>query len=130
VSAEAVTLLQGLYAQFARGDFGALAALTDEFELITAPEMPDAGTYRGAAARRWLETWVDSFDNLTFEADEFIDAGDRVLVGFRQKGTPRGGNATVELPTWAVYTMGESLGVMRNQLFMNRDPAAAAGLAG
>jgi hypothetical protein len=54
-----------LFEQFSRGDFSVVADLPDEFELVLAPEMPDAGSYRGAAARDWLAGWVDSFDRLT-----------------------------------------------------------------
>ena len=80
-----------LFEQFSRGDFKVVAELPDEFELVLAPEMPDAGTYRGAAARDWLARWVDSFDRLTQEPVEIIDAGeDRVLAEFIQRGWTAG----------------------------------------
>ena len=47
MSREVVDALRASFDQFARGDFSAYAQLPDEFELVTAPEMPDAGTYRG-----------------------------------------------------------------------------------
>src|SRR5215207_7435750 len=77
MSQEHVDALRSAYKQFARGDFSAYSELPDDFELVLAPEMPDAGSYRGDAARRWLSSWVGSFDRLTVEAVEFIDAGDR-----------------------------------------------------
>ena len=42
------------YARMACGDFRGLASLSDDFELVVSPEVPDAGTYRGEAARLWL----------------------------------------------------------------------------
>ena len=53
MSEENVEIVRAAFEQFSRGDFSAYANLLDEFELVLAPEMPDAGTYRGAAARQW-----------------------------------------------------------------------------
>ena len=51
-------VVRAAFEPFARGDFSAVAELPDEFELVLAPEMPDAGTYRGEEARRWIVAWV------------------------------------------------------------------------
>src|SRR5215203_1959857 len=95
MSQEHVDALRSLYKQLARGDFSAYSELPDDFELVLAPEMPDAGSYRGDAARRWLRAWVESFDRLTVEAVEFIDAGDRdagdqVMIGAASARLARG----------------------------------------
>jgi len=63
--------------------------------------MPDAGSYRGDAARRWLRSWVESFDWLTVEAVEFIDAGDQdvgdqVMIDLLQRGWLAGSDDAVE----------------------------------
>jgi hypothetical protein len=76
MSQEAVELSRAAFERFSHGEFSAYADLPDEFELVLAPEMPDAGTYRGAAARDWATAWVNSFDCLTQEPVEFIEAGD------------------------------------------------------
>jgi hypothetical protein len=57
MSQEAIDALRAVYEQFALGDFSVYADLPDDYVLVTAPEMPDAGRYRGAAARRWLQAW-------------------------------------------------------------------------
>ena len=129
MSQENVEALRGNFDRFARGDFAELAHLTDDFELVTSPEMPDAGTYRGEAARDWLNAWVESFDGLTLGATEFIDAGDKVVVEFLQRGTPRGGSTPVELRTWSVNTRREGV-LARIELFQSRGEALeAAGLS-
>ena len=129
MSQEAVDALRANFDQFARGDFSAYVQLPDEFELVTAPEMPDAGTYRGEAGRRWLAAWVESFDRLTLEATEFIDAGDRVFIELIQRGAPRDGGIPMELRTWSVTTVRDGI-VARIELFLARSPAlAAAGIA-
>ena len=125
-----VDALRSAYDDFRRGEFGQLADLPDDFEVVAAPQMPDAGTYRGEAARSWLSSWVASFDALALELVEITDAGDRAVVEFVQKGTPRGGSAEVELPTWAVHTFKNDLVPTRLELFMARDDAfEAAGLS-
>jgi ketosteroid isomerase-like protein len=126
MSQAVVDALQSAYEQFARGEFGLMKTLPDDVEVATAPEMPDAGTYRGEAARSWLNSWVESFDALALELVEIIDVGNRVVVEFVQKGTPRGGSTQVELPTWVVYTVRDDLSVSRLELFMNRAGALEA----
>jgi ketosteroid isomerase-like protein len=130
MSAEAMEAVREAFEAFARGDFSAVAELPDEFELVLAPEMPDAGTYRGEEARRWIVAWVDSFERLTQELVKLIDVSeDRVLAEFIQRGWAAGSDVPVELPTWSLSTLREG-NFVRNELFTNRDEALeAAGLA-
>ena len=128
MSQEDVEIVREAFEHFSRGDFSGIAELSDDFEVVTAREMPDAGTYRGREAREWLSEWVDSFDSLTLTPVEILDAGEDVMVGFAQRGTPRGGSTPVELRTWAIWTFREGLPT-RYQLFQSRDEALeAAGL--
>jgi ketosteroid isomerase-like protein len=130
MSQEAIDLSRAAFEQFTRGDFTALADLPDEFELVLAPEMPDAGTYRGAAARDWITGWVNSFDRLTQEPVEFIDAGDdQVLIEFIQRGWTAGSDVPLETRTWSLSTV-KNGDFMRTELFQNRsDALEAAGLS-
>ena len=130
MSAEAMEAVREAFEAFARGDFSAVAELPDEFELVLAPEMPDAGTYRGEEARRWIVAWVDSFERLTQELVKLIDVGeDRVLAEFIQRGWAAGSDVPVELPTWSLSTLREG-NFVRNELFTNRAQAIeAAGLS-
>ena len=91
--------------------------------------MPDAGTYRGGAAREWIAAWVSSFDRLTQEAVEYIDpGGDQVLIEFIQRGWTAGSDVPVETRTWALWTV-KGGNLIRTQLFQNRsDALEAAGL--
>jgi len=128
MSQEHIDALRSVYKQFARGDFSAYSELPDDFELVLAPEMPDAGSYRGDAARRWLRSWVESFDRLTVEAVEFTDAGDQVMIELLQRGWLAGSEDAVELSTWAVSTARDGAAV-RSELFLSRAEALeAAGL--
>ena len=129
MSQENVEAVRANFERFARGDFSASADLPPDYEIVTAPEMPDAGTYRGEAARTWFNGWVESFDSLTFELVEILDAGDRVMVEFVQRGRPRGGSTPVEVRTWWVTAWREGI-PRRAELFLSRRQALeAAGLS-
>ena len=129
MSLEAIDVVRAAFEPFARGDFSAFAALPEEFELVLAPEMPDAGTYRGEEARRWLAAWVGSFDRLTQELVDLTEAGNgRLLAEFVQRGWTAGSDVPLELPSWSLTTFREG-SLVRMELFMNRDAAVeAAGL--
>jgi ketosteroid isomerase-like protein len=128
MSKENVEIVRGFYEQFARGDFRAFAVLPDDFVFVTSPELPDAGTYRGEAAISFMKAWVEAFDDLTIEATEVVDAGDKVVVALFQRGRPRGSNTVVEGRWWQVATLrgGE---IARSETFPERAQALeAAGL--
>ena len=129
MSQENVEALRTAYEQFARGDFGAWTYLRDDCEFVTHPEMPDAGTYRGDAARRWLQAWVDSFERLTVEGTEFIDAGDKVVVAILQRGVPRGSQTPVEGRWWQVLTIRDEALVRIETLSTRAEALEAAGLS-
>jgi ketosteroid isomerase-like protein len=105
-----------------------LADLADEFEWVSSPELPDAGTYRGEAAKRWIAAWVESFEGFTAEATEIIDAGDKVFVEIFQRGGVAGSQTVVEGHWWIVVTVREGVAV-RSEAFVERAQALeAAGL--
>ncbi len=129
MSQENMEIVRTAFEQFACGDFSAWADFPDDFEFVTSPELPDAGTYRGEAALRWLTAWVESFEELTVEATEISDAGDKVVVAILQRGRPRESETVVEGRWWQVVTLrgGE---VARIESFPERAQALeAAGLS-
>ena len=130
MSQENVEIVSEVFEPFARGDFGWFAELADDFEFVTSPELPDAGTYRGAAAARWMLEWVDSFDGHTIEVTETIDAGDKAFVATIQRGHPHGSKTEVERSWWLAMTLRDGI-IVRAEIFSGRDQALeAAGLAG
>jgi ketosteroid isomerase-like protein len=130
MSQENVEATRAAYEQYySQGDFRPFfAAITDDFEFVTAAEMPDAGTYRGERARVWMAQYIKSFDGFTQEATDIVDAGDKVVVAVLQRGRPRGSETPVESRWWQVVTF-RTDGVARVQMFSRRDEALeAAGL--
>jgi ketosteroid isomerase-like protein len=128
MSEENVDALRAAFGMYARGDFSPIGMLGDEFELVISPEAPDAGTYRGEEARRWLRAWVASFEGMTIEATEILDAGDKVFLGMTQRGRPPGSAVSVEGRWWQVSTF-RGREIVRVEMFPDRAQALeAAGL--
>ncbi len=90
---------------------------------------PTAGVVHGHAGvegffRDWLGTWRD-FELAT---SEYLDAGDSVVVVFRQSGTGRQSGIHIERDFFVVYDLRESK-VVRYRLYDSREEALeAAGL--
>src|ERR1700737_705375 len=54
--------------------------------IVEIAEFPDAATYRGLEQmRRWLQGWLDVFDRISSEPQEFVPDGDHVLVATHQR---------------------------------------------
>ncbi len=130
MSQENVDATRAAYEQYSRGDFSALfAGITDDFEFVTASEMPDAGTYHGQEAGDWIRAYIDSFDGFAQEATEIIDADDKVVSAVLQRGRPRGSDIQVESRWWQVLTFRDG-GLARVEMFSRRAEARkAAGLS-
>jgi len=128
MSEENVERLRAAFERYAHGDFSPIGLLGDDFELVISPEAPDAGTYRGGEARDWLRAWVASFEEMTIEATEILDVGDKVFLEMIQRGRPPGSAASVEGRWWQVSTF-RGREIVRVELFADRTQALeAAGL--
>jgi ketosteroid isomerase-like protein len=69
-----------------------------EFVSITAGQIEGA-TYRGHdGLRRYADDRVDAWEELRFEPDEFIDAGEHVVVVGLLTGRGRGSGVPVDQP--------------------------------
>jgi ketosteroid isomerase-like protein len=96
----------------------------------SASGMPQAGVYKGHEGvesffRDWLATWTD----YEIKTSECIDAGDAVVIVFRQAGTGRGSGIRTERDFFNVYELRDSK-VIRCRLYESREQALeAAGLS-
>ncbi len=129
MSEENVAALRAAFELYAHGDFSPIGLLGDDFVLVISPEAPDAGTYRGEEARRWLREWVASFEGMTIAASEILDVGDKVLLGMTQRGRIPGTARSLEGRWWQVSTF-RGAEIVKAEMFASRARALeAAGLS-
>jgi uncharacterized protein len=79
-----------------------------------AEDEPDAGTYRGhQGVRTFIGKWLELFDRLHFEPEEFIAAGEAVVVPYRLRVRARStGIETTGQETWVIrLRRGQIVGV-------------------
>jgi ketosteroid isomerase-like protein len=92
---------------------------------------PLAGIYHGrAAVREFYRHWTGAFADWSYELEELIDAGDRVVALVRERGRGRGSGVEVAMERANVWTFRDGM-IVHFQSFGDRGSAfAAAGLAG
>jgi ketosteroid isomerase-like protein len=127
-----VEILRRIYASWAQGEFGAGFELYDEhIVLVLRSEFPEAGPHYGRdAIRRYMrDDFLQDFVGATIAAQEFLDAGDSVVVRVDQRATgPRSG-APVRMRYYQAWTF-RGGSVIRIESIMDRaDALAAVGLA-
>ena len=78
----------------------------DEELVIRDHDIPDSSDYRGyAGLAQWQEDWSAAWDDWRWEADRFIDAGDRVVGVLRVRAKGRGSGVDVKRVDGAVWTL-------------------------
>jgi ketosteroid isomerase-like protein len=95
-----------MFEAYAAGGFGAAGEFTHpDFEMSFMAHHPLGGrTYRSGEAGEAMLDFVESFQDFRGEAEEFIDAGDSVVVAFRERGRARG-SVELEQVFGILYTL-------------------------
>src|SRR5262249_9806896 len=90
-------------------------------------DIMDAGEYRGRdGVERWLADWETAWSDYAMDAEEFIDAGDGLVIVFvRMRATGRGSAVSVERDDAIVYRIRDGL-IAEIDYFNNRGQALAA----
>jgi len=125
VPREDVDAVRRIWADFGRLRFPA-EAFDDGAEWHTASDEPDAGTYRGPAeiGRMLTESWALFRDRYSLP-DEFIDAGEWVLVPFRGGGKWRASGMPVDFEETHAYRVSAGK-VVEVREYRTRDEALQA----
>ena len=89
-------------------------------------DTPDQGDYRGhEGMARWLDDWGAAWAEWTIEVDEFIDAGDSVVVLIRMNTEGRGSGIKAQRQDALVYGIGQGL-ITRVDYYNDRAEALKA----
>jgi ketosteroid isomerase-like protein len=131
MSQENVETLRQIYERWGRGDFRAGTELYDpNVLLVLRPEFPDAGVYRGPEeiGRYMREDFLADLEEAVIIGEEFLDAGDTVIVRVNQVATGPGSGVRVGMRYYQAWTFrGKS--VIRIESIREREEALeAAGL--
>jgi ketosteroid isomerase-like protein len=101
-----------------------------EFETTTSPELsPEPSTYRGhEGLRRYFDSFYEVMEEIRFEPEKFIDAGERVVVPVRLVARGRGTGIEAEQRLAMVWTLREGKAVRLDTYATTAEALAAAGL--
>jgi ketosteroid isomerase-like protein len=98
--------LRAVYDGWAAGDFRKGQELWDEDAVFSLrPEFPDSGVYHGPeGVARYMRLFLGAWTQLTITAEEFVEAGDSVVVAVHQRGFGRESDLPVELRYFQTWT--------------------------
>jgi ketosteroid isomerase-like protein len=129
MSRESVELVRRVWETWERGDLtGWLDLVSDD--LVTRRVGLDNATYHGKEG--FLESaseWSEGFAEWSVAAEEFIDAGDRVVVRNHQSARGEASGVPVETDFWFVHTVRQDKVVQVDMFVDEQEALEAAGLS-
>ena len=112
---------------YARGDLDTALASVDP-DIIWNP-VEEAATQGHDAIRANLERWETDFEDFEATPEEYIDAGDQVLVTIHWSGRGRGSGVQVDIRTYNLYTFRDGKVIRMDEFTERSDALEAAGLS-
>jgi ketosteroid isomerase-like protein len=131
MSEENVELARRGYEAFASADMETvLAGLDPAIEIRGPGEVMGEESYYGHAGfLRYAERWLEAWDEYRVIPEEFLDAGDQVVVIYRAVGRGKGSGVAVERRNAHLWTFRDGRAV-RLEIFATPEEALeAAGLS-
>jgi ketosteroid isomerase-like protein len=131
VSPDRVEVVRRMFAHWARGDFRPAARLYDpNVVLLLRTEFPDAGVYVGRdAVADYMRDLLESYETFAIEGEEFVGAGDSVVVHVRQVGTGVLSGLQTDLRYFQVFTFRGPSIIRIESIATRAEALAAVGLA-
>ena len=134
MSRENVELVRASWEAWERGDTEALFAFYDPaivWDQTGYAVMELSTIYHGHdGVKQFFREWQAPFESYYAHAEEFIDAGEAVLVRCRQGGRGKASGAVVEMPAyWQVYRLRNGHAVRIEVYREEADALEAVGLA-
>lgn len=105
---------------------GALRAHPDLVWDVSNLGWPDQQVYAGVeGAMQFNAEWADAWDNWELEVEQYIDAGDRVVVIVNQQGRSKATGIPVDMRFAQVWTLRDGVGI-RMQMYASVEEALEA----
>jgi ketosteroid isomerase-like protein len=126
-----VEIVRRGYEALDRGGVGAVLELLDpDFEAEVGPDLsPEPDRYRGhEGVRRWFAGFEGSLEDVRLEPEEFIEAGDKVIVRVRLSARGSGSGIEVAQEAIQVWTVRGERAVAVSAYADMEDARRAAGL--
>jgi ketosteroid isomerase-like protein len=127
-----VEVVRRIYERWGRGDFRAGSELFDPHVLLVLrPEFPDAGFYVGPEQiRRYMrEDFLADLEEAAIVGEEFLEAGDSVVVRVNQRATGAGSGAPVAMSYYQVWSFRGGSVIRIESIREREDALVATGLA-
>jgi uncharacterized protein len=130
MSAEAVEVVRTTMQALARGDAETALAMLHPDVRFDATARPDGRVWHGRdGVRRAMVEWIGAWNDYRLELEEFIDAGDRVVCLWTERGRAKHSGVELGHHGGSVYTVEDGL-IADMAAYDRREPALrAAGLA-
>jgi ketosteroid isomerase-like protein len=131
VSSENVEIVRTAMESFNLDGVDAIAdQISPDFETTTPPSLSvEPDTYRGPeGVRRWFDAWEGTMDEVRFDVDELVDAGDRVIAVSRMVARSHTTGIEVEQAVSLVWTLRDGRAVRLDPYATREEAARAAGL--
>lgn len=125
MSQETVEIVRRAFERYAATGEPAWENLHEEIE-VHDHDIMDGSQYRGHAGfARWFEDWGAAWSEFSMEPEEFLDAGERVVMVFRMKATGRASGVPVERQDAMVWEIRDEK-VTRLDYYNSREQALEA----
>jgi ketosteroid isomerase-like protein len=128
MSQENVEIVRGGFDAFQEGNLSRMLDLMAD-DLVTYRADPDGATYHGREG--FLDAtadWTEDFSEWLVIPEDYIDAGDRVLVRVRQMARGEASGIPVEGEFWFVFELREKRIVKLSFYLRRAEALEAAGL--
>jgi ketosteroid isomerase-like protein len=118
-----LALVRSIYAEWERGEFNPRPRWADPAIEFEVPDGPEPSTRTGQASAPGIEAFLNLWEELRFEADEYRELDDgSVLVLSRMTGRGKGSGVEVDQRRASLFHVGDGK-VTRLALYWDRDRA-------
>jgi ketosteroid isomerase-like protein len=129
MSQENVEIVQRAFDAFHSGNTDRAEALATIDPNVVYSPVEDGPSHGLHAIRDQFKRWESSWEELVETAEEFIDAGDRVVVTALYRGRGQGSGVPIEARFYAVYTLRDGRVVRVDEFTDRAEALEAAGLS-